>query len=181
VAPNKEVGVAANKFLVNQVLQQVTSAPPLAGAPTAALPEELTTALAERKVYFDVRMARRNTKVEAAMLANFEKRIDMFERLGADAKDMQRLKADLIMLTSPARAPPSIEARKITVHSWAVGKEDISAERLKRIGVRAAELYRDLHGRNPPISSQLVEGALKAISTYSEEDVELLEKAFKTL
>lgn len=88
---------------------------------------------------------------------------------------------------SPAAAPAGpiyTRARDITISSWALetGKGHLNKELLRKLGIRAAVLYRARHGGAEPLKhDQYVDGAMRSVNSYTEDDKELLEEAYRTM
>jgi hypothetical protein len=90
--------------------------------------------------------------------------------------------AAAIVTDSPA--PVFSRARDISLSSWALetGKGHLGKPQLRKLGIRAAVLYRARHGGAEPLKhDQYVDGAMRSVNSYTEDDKELLEEAYRTM
>jgi len=104
---------------------------------------------------------------------------------GMDERDRIILKDhainSVILLTSGKDIQQSEEYRHVTISARVLElghtKAAMDTRMLQKIGKKAAQLYRQKYGEDPPKHDQLVHGATRRVFTYFRKDLDLLDQA----
>ena len=104
---------------------------------------------------------------------------------GMDDRDRIVLKDNLInyvVLATSGKDPiQSEEYRHVTISARVLElghtKAAMDTRMLQKIGKKAAQLYRQKYGEDPPKHDQLVHGATRRVFIYFRKDLDLLDQA----
>ena len=198
MAPDKEIGAATTKFLVDRTLTTVLPPPPPLPPTISQEPSYTQTerrlGIEERKLALQqghLQLQQGHLQLKRDTLDYFDHAVEVYKKHDMDERAMLNLRGEMdmqcVQFTGTHRLAiegedPKPTPMPISISNWlhTTGRPPMNTPTIVRFGQVVARLYREKHGgATPPKHRQFVDGGVRDVNSYTSEDFELLEAAYR--